>query len=142
MAFIDKYLGLFKLGAGVIAIVAVLMFGIHIGKTETALANSTDQNKELVKKLGDLGTFMTDYQNLVKQRDDLQVQNQQLQASNDKLTKEKQDANQNSTLQLISTLRDPANAGLYTGTADCGEAGNYPEVFGTLVGPGSGNAQH
>lgn len=142
MGFFEKYLSLFKLGAGVIAAVAILMLGIHIGKTDTALTNTTEQNKQLTQKLGDMGKFMTQYQSLVAERDALQMQNQQLQANNDKLTKEKQDANQNSTLQLISTLRDPANAGMYTGTADCGEAGNYPEVFGTIVGPSSGSTRH
>lgn len=142
MSIFEKYLGLFKLGAGVIALVATLMLGIHIGSTETALARTTDQNTDLIKKLGGMETFMAEYQALVHERDGLQAKNVELQASNDKLTKEKQDANQNSTLQLISTLRDPANAGMYSGTADCGEAGSYPEVFGTLVGPGSGSPRH
>lgn len=112
---------------GILWVASIALAG-WLGHHMTALSYELDQTKS---QLSTVSNNYTEYQQLVKERDDLKDKYINVKADLDKLQQDKQNDLTNKTQQLLDTLRSPNS--VYA-KADCGEAGSYPTVFGTSFG--------
>lgn len=134
LTLIEKYATAIKWGGLLLGLLAWSLFIWTTATTRTELAHSRSDNGQLKQQLESKDQYLKDYQDLVSAnaalRDKLDIATSQ----NDKLLQERLNANQAATLDLLTTLRDPTRS-VYAENSNCGEAGNYPAVFGTTFGP-------
>lgn len=130
LAFIKQYLTAFKWGGLLLALIVWTVFIWTTATTRVELSTVKTANGQLTTQLQGKDQYLKDYQTLVNNNLDLRNKLDIATSQNNQLIQERQNANQAATLDLLSTLRDPARS-VYAKDSNCGEAGNYPTVFGT-----------
>jgi hypothetical protein len=141
MAFIEKYLTAIKWGGLLLALAAWTAFIWSASATRVELNTAKTTNGQLQTQLQNKDQYLKEYQTLVDDNRALRDKLDVAVSQNNQLIQERQNANQAATLDLLSTLRDPARS-VYAKDSNCGEAGSYPTVFGTSFGgtvPSTGN---